>query len=173
MMRFSTLGVCAPAATFGGQALPALADVVWSADRTRSSVTLSVSHLLVAKISGTIPIGSATIVTADAETVPLLIDAMVDAAAVEMPAPITFASERVLETGPGSFLVEGELTMHGVTRPMTFDARLVALHRDDGGRRRARYDAVGSFSRSDYGLTSARGIIGNRVTLEVTIEAVN
>ena len=173
MVRFSSLGVCAPAAAFGGRALPALADVVWAADRTRSRVRLSVSHLVVAELTGSIPIGSATIVTADAETVPLLIDAMVDAAAAGLPDPITFASERVLETGPGTFLVEGELTMCGITRPISFDARLVALRSDDAGGRRLRYDAVGNFNRSDYGLTSVHAFIGNRVTLHVTIEAVN
>jgi len=192
MLRFSTLGICALTAAFGGSALPALADVVWSADGAHSGVSLSVSHLLIARITGAIPIMSATIVTADAETVPLLIDAMLDAAALNTGDPqrdaqlrgerffdvsrfpkITFASERVFETGHGTFHVEGELTMRGVTRPMTFDARLVALRREADGKQRVRYDAVGRFRRSDYGMTYARGIVGNEVTLNVTIEAVH
>ena len=48
MLRFSALHVCALTAAFGGST-PALADVVWSADTGRSGVTLSVSHLLIAK----------------------------------------------------------------------------------------------------------------------------
>ena len=190
MLRFSTLGICALTAAFGGSSLPALADVVWTADGTRSLVTLSVSHLLIAKITGTIPIASATIVTADAETVPLLIDAILDAASLDTHdlqrdaqlrserffdvahfPKITFASERVLETGPGTFLVEGELTMRGVTRPITFETRLVFIRRDHDGKRRARYESVGHFRRSDYGMTYARGIVGNDVRLEIAIEA--
>jgi polyisoprenoid-binding protein YceI len=192
MLRFSTLRVCALTAAFGGSTLPALADAVWSADAAHSSVALSVSHLLVAKIAGTIPIASATIVTADGETIPLLVDAMLDASAltthdaqrdaqlrsdrffdVARFPTITFASERVVETGPASFAIEGELTMRGVTHPLTLNGRLTAMTREAGGKRRARYEASGTFRRSDYGMTYARGIVGNDVRLDVVIEAVD
>jgi polyisoprenoid-binding protein YceI len=190
MLRFSTLGVCALTAAFGCPA-PALADVVWSADTARSGVTMSVSHLLVAKIVGTIPFASGTVVTSGDEAVPLLVDTLLNASALSTndaqrdaqlrsdrffdvaryPA-ITFASERVVDTGPRTFDLEGELTMRGVTHPITFSARLAALTRDPNGGRRVRYEASAHFRRSDYGMTYARGIVGNDVRLDVVIEAV-
>ncbi|MDB5027292.1 MAG: YceI-like family protein [Candidatus Eremiobacteraeota bacterium] len=192
MLRFSALQVCAPAAAFGGSFRPAFADVVWSGDGTRSSVTLTVSHLLLAKITGTIPIPAATIVTADGEMLPFLVDAMLDAAALRTGDPqrdaqlrsdrffdvarfpaITFASERVVATGPLAFQIQGELTMRGVTRPLVLDGRLARLTREPNGGRRARYEATGRFKRSAYGMVYARGIAGDEVRLDVIVEAVD
>jgi len=192
MLRFSTLGICASTAAFGGPAPPALADVVWAADAAASCVRFSVPHLLLSRVTGTIPIASATIVTADAEPVPLLIDAMLNVAAltthhrqrdaqlrsarffdVSAFSKITFASERVVETGARSFRVEGELTMRGVTRTGVLQMRLVALRRDPAGRRRVRYAGDASFRRSNYGMTYARGMVGDEVRLAITLEAVH
>jgi polyisoprenoid-binding protein YceI len=191
MLLFSALQICALAAAFGGSP-PAIGDVAWSADTARSGVTMSVSNLLVAKISGAIPFKSATIVTTEGENVPLLVDTTLDASALSTRDPqrdaqlrsdrffdvarfptIAFASERIVETGPRTFDIEGELTMRGVTHPITFSARLAALTRDPNGARRVRYEASARFRRSDYGMVYARGIVGNDVKLDVVLEAVN
>ena len=192
MLRFSALGICALTAAFGGSSLPAFADVVWSGDGSRSSVTLSVSHLLLSKITGTIPISSATLVTAEGETIPLLVDAVLDASALSAGDPqrdaqmrsnrffdvarfptITFASERIVDTGSHTFAIEGELTMRGVTHPLTLSGHLAAITREPNGARRARYEVTGRFRRSDYGMVYARGIVGNDVALGVVLEAVD
>ncbi len=186
----ATLRICALTAALTGSAQPAFADVAWSADGARSNVTLSVSHLLVAKINGTIPIASATLVSADGALVPLWVDATLDAAAltthdVQRDADlrsdrffdtarfptITFASEHVSETGPLSFAIDGLLSMRGVTRPLRLEAHIAGLHYQ-GERRRVRYEATGRFRRSDFGMTYARGIVGNDVRLDIVIEAV-
>ena len=191
MLQLRTLGICAATAAYGATGLPALADTVWSADTSRSAVSLSVSHLLVSKISGAIPIASATVVTDEGALAPHLVDVILDSAsltthdakrdadlrserffdAAHHPT-ILFESRRVTETGPLTFTVEGTLTMRGVSRPISFDTRIGAL-RVDGDKRRVRYEATGRFRRSEYGMTYARGIVGDVVTLDVVIEAVN
>jgi len=192
MIRFSALRICALTAAFGGSSLPAFADVVWSADASRSNVTLTVSHLLIAKITGNIPIASATIVTPDGESIPLLVDAMLNASAlttydaqrdaqlrsgrffdVARFPTISFASEHVVATGPETFTIEGELTMRGVTRTIVLDGHVAAIARDASGRRHARFEATGRFRRSDYGMVYARGVVGNDVRLDVVVEAVD
>lgn len=192
MLRFSALQVCALSAAFGGSAEPAHADAVWNADSGRSGITLRVSRLLGAKITGTLPFTSATIVTAEGELVPLMVDAMLSASAISTGDPqrdaqlrsdrffdvarfpaITFASERVEATGPERFNLDGELTMHGITRPITFDMRVASMRRDPDGRRHVRYEGTARFQRYEYGMTYARGIVGNDVLLDVAIEAVN
>ena len=128
----------------------------------------------------------------EGETVPFLVDTLLNASALTTSDPqrdaqlrsdrffdvahfptITFASERVVETGPHMFDIEGELTMRGVTHPITFNGRIAALRRDESGVRRVRYEATARFRRSDYGMTYARGIVGNDVKLDVVIEAVS
>lgn len=192
MLTISALRLCTLAAAFTGSAVPSFADIMWHADPSRSNVTLSVSHLLIARITGTIPIASATIVTTDGASVPLIVDAMLTAAALNTRDPqrdaqlrsdkffdvaafptISFASERISETGPHSFTIDGELTMRGVSRAMRLNGHVAATTTDAQGRRRVRYEATGNFRRSDYGMAYARGIVGNTVALTIVLEAVN
>jgi polyisoprenoid-binding protein YceI len=192
MRRLRLVPLCALAIALGAAAPPARADVVWSVDPARSSVALSASELIVAKVAGTIPVVSGEIVTPGGVTAPSRVDVVLRAAGltthdakrdadlrsdrffdVARYPQITFASERVVVTGPQSFAIQGQLTMHGVTRPITFDARATGVRNDAGGRRRVHYDAVGRFRRSDYGMTYAHGVVGNVVKLTVAIEAVD
>ena len=189
MLRVAMLGAYALSVALGAVAAPAAPDVVWSADRSRSNVTLSVSQLLVARVKGTIPISSATIVTSDAAVVPIAVDVMLDSTAmtthnaqrdadlrsdrffdVARYPTITFASRRVIGGGP-SFEVDGDLTMRGVTHPIVFDARVAQVSREPGGARHIRYEATGHFKRTDYGMVALRGFVGNDVTLRVVIDA--
>jgi polyisoprenoid-binding protein YceI len=175
-----------------GAAVATPTNVVWSADRAHSAVMLSVSQLLVSKVRGSIPFVSAKVVTAPGGGVPLVVDATLDASAmttndqrrdetlrgekffdVERFPTITFASDRVVGTDPAKFTIGGALTIHGVTRPITFDAHVAQTQGRPGGKGRLRYGAVGHFRRSDYGISYMRGIVGNDVRLDVTLEAVN
>jgi polyisoprenoid-binding protein YceI len=177
---------------FGAGAQPARADVVWSVDPAGSTVTLSAKELIVSKVGGTIPIVSGKVVTAGGVTTPSRVDVVLQAAAltthdakrdadlrsdhffdVARYPQITFDSDRVRATGPQTFSIDGRLTMHGVTRPITFDAHATGVSGGASGQRRVHYDAVGTFRRSDYGMTYARGVVGNVVKLNVTIEAVD
>jgi polyisoprenoid-binding protein YceI len=180
------------AAALGGAALPVRAEVAWSVDPTGSTVTLSAKELIVSRVGGTIPIVSGKVVTAGGLTLPSRVDVVLQAAAltthdakrdadlrsdrffdVARYPQITFDSDRVRATGAQTFAIDGRLTMHGVTRPITFDAHATGVRNGAGGKRRVHYDAVGSFRRSDYGMTYARGVIGNVVQLNVIIEAVD
>lgn len=192
MLSSRTIRVCLLAAALGGTALPASADVVWSVDPAGSSVALSAAELVVAKVAGTIPIASGKIVTPGGTQAPSRVDVVLQAAAltthdakrdadlrsdhffdVARFPQITFASDRVRATGARTFAIDGRLTMRGMTRPITFDARATGVRDDASGKRRVHYDAVGRFRRSDYGMTYARGVVGNVVKLSVTIEAVD
>ena len=66
-----------------------------------------------------------------------------------------FASLAVEDTGNGTFRIRGELTLHGVTRPLTLEARYnggYAGHPYDP-HARIGFSARGSFKRSDFGVS--------------------
>jgi polyisoprenoid-binding protein YceI len=193
MLRSRTiLRICTLAIALVGAAVPARAEAVWSVDPARSTVGLSASELVLAKVGGTIPVVSGEIATAGGTKPPSRVDVVLRAAGlttrdakrdadlrsnrffdVARYPQIMFASDRVVATGPQTFTIDGQLTMHGVTRPIRFDARTTGVRNDPNGKRRVHYDAVGSFRRSDYGMTYARGVVGNVVKLTVAIEAVD
>ena len=67
---------------------------------------------------------------------------------------MTFRSNTVEVTGPDTFRIHGELTMHGVTKPLVLDARYnggYAGHPMDP-HARVGFSATGSLKRSDFGI---------------------
>jgi polyisoprenoid-binding protein YceI len=68
---------------------------------------------------------------------------------------MSFRSQSVKPTGRGSFRIEGELTMRGVTRPITLDAHYnggYAGHEYDPNARIG-FSAQGKLKRSDFGVS--------------------
>jgi len=82
---------------------------------------------------------------------------------------ITFKSERVTPTGPGQADVTGELTLHGVTRPVTLKARFNGAgmnplsHAYTVG-----FEASGRIKRSEFGVTKYVPMVGNEVDLIIS-----
>jgi polyisoprenoid-binding protein YceI len=69
---------------------------------------------------------------------------------------LTFISKSVEVTGPNTFRLNGELTLHGVTRPVTLAARYNGGYASHPYEANARvgFSATGSFKRSDFGVTA-------------------
>ena len=79
---------------------------------------------------------------------------------------VTFESSSVDLTSEGGALVHGELTLHGVTRPLTLEARFVG-----GGINPVKdqytigFDGRGRFKRSQFGVESHLPLIGDDIEL--------
>jgi len=83
---------------------------------------------------------------------------------------ITFVSTRVELTGDTTAEITGDLTLLGVTRPVTMAATYsgsVAEHPFAGNVPAIGFHAVGAFDRRDFGMTEA---FGGSVDWDVTIE---
>jgi polyisoprenoid-binding protein YceI len=83
---------------------------------------------------------------------------------------MTFTSSRVVQTGPGSADIEGALTLHGVTKPITLHATFVGAgvnildHNETAG-----FRLTGHLKRSAFGVTKYVPLISDDV--EITINA--
>jgi len=83
---------------------------------------------------------------------------------------MTFTSTHVEQTGESTAKVTGDLTLHGVTKPLTLDVVLNKIGTDPVSKRAAAgFTATGSLKRSDFGMMTAQGLIGDAV--EISIEA--
>jgi polyisoprenoid-binding protein YceI len=91
---------------------------------------------------------------------------------------ITFKSRSVKQTGPQSGDILGDLTMHGVTKPITLHVKLLSPMRDEASMQRSRWEVTTDpLKRRDFGLmfgsaTEAVSGIGQEVPLRIEIEAV-
>ena len=71
---------------------------------------------------------------------------------VETYPEVTFRSARI-EGTKDEFQLTGDLTIRGVTRPITLDVTFEGEGKDPWGGTRASFSAKGKFDRRDFGLT--------------------
>lgn len=97
---------------------------------------------------------------------------------VEQFPTITFTSTSVEPKGGAEFDVTGDLTIKGVTKPVTFDLELTGTAVDPWGQTRLGLEGSATVNRKDWGLTwntalEAGGVlVGDKVTLTFEISAV-
>ena len=82
---------------------------------------------------------------------------------------ISFVSKRVERTG-GSWKMEGELTLHGTTKPITVDFEKVGEGKNRGGDRVVGFHAVFTIDRTDFGITYGPGALGAEIEMTVSLE---
>ena len=76
------------------------------------------------------------------------------------------------------FEVDGDLTIHGTTKPVTLELELEGVLTDPWGMSRAGFTASTEIDREDWGLTynqalEAGGVVvGKKVTIEIEAEIV-
>lgn len=85
---------------------------------------------------------------------------------------MTFRSEKVVRTGETTLMVEGLVTLRGITRPMTLDIT-VSDRRADAppGTRYARFRGSGKIKRSEFGMTKFVDIVGDTVEIFIRADA--
>jgi polyisoprenoid-binding protein YceI len=166
----------------------------WTLDTAHSSVGFTVRHMMVSKVRGRFRDFAADIVTA-ADPLQSTVTATVQMASidtgdegrdghlrtndffdVEQFPTMTFASTAI--TGSGSdYEVTGDLTIRGVTKPVTFDLEFGGVEKDPWGNTRAGFTLTGTINRKDFGmaynaaLETGGILVGDKVTIELDIEA--
>ena len=81
-----------------------------------------------------------------------------------------FVSTKVEKTGEKTAKVTGNLTLLGVTKPVTLDVVLNAIKPDARTKKDlAGFSAKGTLKRSDFGMKYLSGAIGDEVTLMVEL----
>ncbi len=90
---------------------------------------------------------------------------------------MTFKATDVTGGGNG-LLVTGDLSIKGVTKPVTLDVEVLGTESDPWGGTRVGFEGTGSISRKDFGIDfnipmdGGRLLIGDKIDITVTVEAV-
>jgi polyisoprenoid-binding protein YceI len=167
----------------------------WTIDASHSSVGFVARHLMVTKVRGVFgdvegeitiapdPFQSSVRATVDAASVssgdPKRDEHLrsADFFDVEQYPEIEFVSKRV-EPRDGGFVLTGDLTVHGVTREVSWDLEYDGTVQDPWGGTRAGFSATTEVNRKDWGLEwnvalEAGGLlVSDKVRLNVEVEAV-
>lgn len=179
--------------TVDGVELPATG--TWVIDPSHSSVEVVARHMVISKVRGRFDTFGGTVVVAERpehSSVEFAIDAssistadekrdehLRDADFLETATypEITFKSTSVEAARKGRWAVTGDLTVRGVTRPITVDVDLEGVGSAYGGPR-AVFSAAFEVDREEFGLTwnmalEAGGVlVGRQLKIELNIQAV-
>ena len=91
---------------------------------------------------------------------------------------ITFASTAVAQVEPDTYRVNGDLSIKGVTRPVTFDLVYAGSAVDPYGNQRIGFEGSTTINRKDWGvnwnadLEASAVLVSEKVTLEFDISAI-
>ncbi|WP_166999158.1 YceI family protein [Paramicrobacterium fandaimingii] len=155
----------------------------WTLDPAHSKLEFSLKHLMISKVRGTFDVVDATVVTAE-NPADSTIEATIDVSSVntgqadrdghlrtgdffkvdEFPT-MTFRSTKVSNNGDGDdFTVEGELTLRGVTKPVTLTGEFGGVI-DAQGQTKAGLTASTTINRLDFGVNWNAAIEAGGMTL--------
>jgi len=176
--------------------IPGYVTGTWTVDPVHSEVSFTVRHMMVSKVRGRFDKFEASIMTA-ADPLQSSVTATVDLSSVNTGAPdrdnhirsadffeveshptMTFRSTGVRPAGDDDYLLDGELTLRGVTRPITLRLEINGFGPDAYGGTRAGFSAAGEINRNDFGVSYNGPIPGGgvavseKVTISLEIEAV-
>jgi polyisoprenoid-binding protein YceI len=91
--------------------------------------------------------------------------------AAEFP-EISFKSTSITDAGDGNLTVTGDLTVRGVTNPVTANVEYIGEGQGGQGEYRIGYYGEFVFNRQDYGIDWLTGVIGDEITLMVSISGI-
>ena len=83
-----------------------------------------------------------------------------------------FVSTKYVPEGKGKGKLEGELTLHGVTKPLTVEVTEIGEGKDPWGGYRHGFTGSATFALADYGITYDLGPASKELELILSIEGV-
>ncbi len=182
--------VALSAAAFLGtrDARSAPAETTWAGDTVHSSVLFRIKHLGVSWTMGRFNDFTVSLKSADAGLSSVAFTVKTDSVDtgnakrdqhVKSPdffnakqfGEITFRSTKVTGGDKDVAEVTGDLTLHGVTKPLTVQVSKVGSGKGMKGEELAGYQTSFTVKRSDFGMTNMVGPVGDEVALTVSVEA--
>ena len=170
----------------------------WNIDPVHTMAEFKVRHMMITNVKGHFTGVTGVLTLNEQDITKSHVEASIDAASintreadrdthlksadfldVEKFPKLTFTSTRVTSTGEGELQVEGDLTIHGVTRKVVFTVEgPTPPGKDPWGNTRIGLTATTKINRKDFGLTwnaalETGGIlVGDEVTITFDVEAI-
>ena len=173
--------------------IPGYRPGTWVLDPSHSEVTFSVRHMMISKVRGSFGIKNATL-TAPENPLDATVEASVDVASVDTKDEgrdnhlrsadffdvENFPTMEFVSTGArvedGDFFVDGDLTIRGVTKPVSFEFDFGGFGTDPWGNYKAGASATTVINREDFGLTwnaaleTGGVLVGKDITINLDLQ---
>ncbi len=177
------------------ETIPGYVAGTWSIDPVHSEVGFSVRHMMVSKVRGKFRTFSGELVTGE-DPIDSSVTAEIDLSSIDTgneqrDAHIRSADFFEVETYPtmtyrstgvrrhgSDYILDGELTLKGVTRQVPLALELNGFGPDAYGGTRAGFTATGEINRRDFGVNfsavmeTGGAVVSDKITIHLEIEAV-
>jgi polyisoprenoid-binding protein YceI len=175
--------------------IPGYVAGTWTIDPVHSEVGFSVRHMMVSKVRGRFATFSGKLVTGE-NPLNSSVTAEIDLASiitgseqrdqhirsadffeVETYPTMTYRSTGIRQDG-GDYVIDGELTLKGVTKSVPLTLELNGFGPDPFGGTRAGFTATGELSRSEFNVSfnapmaNGGAVVADKISLSLEIEAV-
>ncbi|MEU0068975.1 YceI family protein [Streptomyces sp. NPDC006332] len=169
----------------------------WTVDPAHSTVAAAAQHLGISTVHGRFTEFTASIEVAPDDVTKSRVEAVIQAASidtgngmrdthlrsadfldVERFPEITYHSTGLTAAGSDRWTVHGELTLHGVARPVDLDLAYLGTGADPWGGTRAAYRATAELHREDFAMNYNQVVqagiaaIGTKLKVELDVQAV-
>ncbi len=170
----------------------------WNIDPDHSSVGFTVKHLMVSNVKGTFNKHNGIVDINDQDITKSKVDVTIDTASINTNVQkrddhlrsadffdvakyptMTFVSKKVAKAGKDKLKVTGDLTLHGVTRPVVLNVEPLSREsKDPWGNIRRGTTATAKIDRKDFGLTWNKALetggvlVGDEITITLEIEMI-
>ena len=169
----------------------------WSIDPTHSEIGFKVKHMMFTNVSGSFQKFDASIETEDDNFENAKIEFTGDVDSIttgnadrdthllspdffdaEKFPKLTFSASSFKKQNEGEYELKGDLTLHGVTKPVKLDVEFGGLAKDPWGNVKAGMSISGKINRKDWGLNwnsalEAGGVlVGEEVKLNIELQFV-
>ena len=174
----------------------ATATTIWNIDPAHSVAEFKVKHMMISNVKGQFPKVTGTLTLDESDLTKSRVAAVIEAGSIETRdaqrdthlksvdffdvekfPTLTFKSTRISLVRDGELAVEGDLTIHGVTRKVVFSVEgPTPPAKDPWGNTRVAVSATTKISRKDFGLTwnaalETGGIlVGDEVTITLDVQ---
>lgn len=174
-----------------------MSTTTWNFDLGHSDIGFSVRHLMVSKVRGHFKEWGGSLALDDANIANSKVSVQIQAASIEtkdgkrdehLRSPdffdvakfptLSFESTKVTRKSGEELAVEGNLTIHGVTKPVTLDVELSGEVKDPWGGTRRGFSAKTQVNRKDFGLhwnaalETGGVVVGEKVDIHLEIEVI-
>jgi polyisoprenoid-binding protein YceI len=173
-------------------AAPALKADTWKLDPNHSSAQFAVKHMGISTVRGAFTKVTGTVDYDANDPSKDKVDIVIDANSVDTRVDmrdndlksdhffdtakyptLTFRSTKVEQSGPGKLKVSGDLTLHGVTKPVTLDVEGPSEPmKDPKGNLHMGASATTTINRTEFGMTNMTGMVGSDITITIDVEMV-
>ena len=178
---------------------PQMSTTTWNIDPVHSVAEFKVKHMMISNVKGQFPKVTGALKLDESDLAKSRVEASIEAASIETRdaqrdahlksadflhvekfPTLSFKSTGISRVREGELAVEGNLTIHGVTRKVLFSVEgPTPPAKDPWGNTRVAVSATTRISRKDFGLTwnaalETGGIlVGDEVTITLDVQFVN